>query len=444
MVKRLLTKGFWLRSILGLAIVGFASGVLLPTAAGGMGAKHHKTAPDADAQKHKVMASQPPAFSIPVEPLGFFAPGAFYQGQRESLVSLDFLDENRLLFTFRAPGLIHRTADSGADERQIRAEVLTLPQGTMETEALWTLHDHDRYLWMLHDGHFLLRDGDTLKEGSATLDLKPLLQFLGPLQWLETDPSEQFLVTDSQEPAVVTPKPNFVGSPSTAQANVTEDNPPVKGQPDTVLRILRRSTGQVMLVSRVRTIVHLPINSEGYLETLRGSGRDWVLNLNYFTGGSRVLGKVESFCEPPVEFLSRDTALVNTCAAQGGRDLVALSTEGHRLWDAPLASTQVWPLLVRSPNNSRFARETLTVSHPVDSYSPLSFDEVSGQLVEVFDSARGTLDLKAPASPVLDAGGNLAISPSGRRVAVLNDGAIQVYELPAPQSTQPQSSHRAP
>jgi hypothetical protein len=40
--------------------------------------------------------------------------------------------------------------------------------------------------------------------------------------------------------------------------------------------------------------------------------------------------------------------------------------------------------------------------------------------------------LEAPASPALDSGGNVAISPSGKRVAVLNAGAIQVFELPAP------------
>ncbi len=59
--------------------------------------------------------SQPPAFSIPVEPLGFSAPGPLYLGQRNSLVSLDFLDENRLLFTFRVPGLIRRGRGSEAD-----------------------------------------------------------------------------------------------------------------------------------------------------------------------------------------------------------------------------------------------------------------------------------------------------------------------------------------
>jgi len=38
--------------------------------------------------------------------------------------------------------------------------------------------------------------------------------------------------------------------------------------------------------------------------------------------------------------------------------------------------------------------------------------------------------LTTPASPVLDGGGNVAISPSGKREAVLNAGAIQVFELP--------------
>ena len=67
----------------------------------------------------------------------------------------------------------------------------------------------------------------------------------------------------------------------------------------------------------------------------------------------------------------------------------------------------------------------------MDAFSPLDFDDVKGQLVEVYDAAGGKLALKASASPVLDGGGNVAISPSGKRVAVLDAGAIQVYELPA-------------
>ena len=77
------------------------------------------------------------------------------------------------------------------------------------------------------------------------------------------------------------------------------------------------------------------------------------------------------------------------------------------------------------------ARETDS-THEVNTFAPLSFDDVKGQLVEVYDAKTGKVDLTAPASPILDGGGNVAISPSAQRVAVLDAGAIQVYELAAP------------
>ena len=61
------------------------------------------------------------------------------------------------------------------------------------------------------------------------------------------------------------------------------------------MRILRRDSGQVMLVSRSRSTVHLPINSDGYLESLRAEN-EWLLNLNYFSGGSRILAEWTPLC----------------------------------------------------------------------------------------------------------------------------------------------------
>ena len=78
----------------------------------------------------------------------------------------------------------------------------------------------------------------------------------------------------------------------------------------------------------------------------------------------------------------------------------------------------------------RFARSTLDVSHPIGLYSPLDDADVRGQSVQVYDLATGAVQLTAPLSPVLDGGGNFALSPSGRRLAVLFDGSIQVFDLP--------------
>jgi len=381
----------------------------------------------------------PPAFIIPVDSFGFSPPASFYLGQRFSMASLDFLDEDRLLFTFRVPGLIHRQPRSGddeeGDERHIKALVLALPAGTVEAEAVWALHDRWRYLWMLKDGRFLLRDRDELRQGDASLELKPYLRFPGPVLEVGMDPSQEFLVTNSREPAPTAPKASDAPGSATAGADVAADRDAPKGReplPNLVLRILRRDSGKVMLVSRVRSEVHLPINSDGYLELLPGRNADWVVNLNSFDGSSSKLGEVDSTCSPTYDFVSQREFLVTTCTRQDLRSLVAMSTDGRHLWEDLPSSSPVWPLYVMGADGSRLARESLAVNHPVTAFSPLSFDDVKGQLVEVFDSATGKIALAAPLSPIFDAGGNVAISPSGRRVAVLNAGAIQVFDIPAP------------
>jgi hypothetical protein len=379
-------------------------------------------------------SSLPPAFSIPVEPLGFSAPGPIYLGQRNSLASLDFLDNNRLLFTFRVPGLIHREAGAGAggDERQIRAVVLALPAGTVTAEALWPVHDRVRYLWMLKDGHFLLRDGDGLEQGDATLDLKPLLHFPGSLLWLEMDPTQRYLVTNSREPASAVQRPGDLPSPPTAQARITVDGQKTGASPDLVVRILRRESGEVMLVSRTRMAVHLPINADGYVESLRANGEQWLLNLNFFSGGTKVIGRVNSTCSPNFDFISQRELLVTACDGGGGHKLVAMGVDGRRIWEDSSSPQAIWPMLVMAADGSRLVRETLAVNHVVNAYAPPDAEDIKGQLVRVIDAANGKVALEAPASPALDAGGNVAISPDGLRVAVINAGAIEVFDLPAP------------
>ena len=255
MGNRLFKRRLKLCASLALALALCAVSPALAQRRGGSALDRVHVAPtSASADRLPDKPSQPPAFAIPVEPLGFSPPGPNYLGERTSLVSLDFLAEDRLLFTFRVPGLIRREAGDTA-VRKIRAVVVNLPAGTVAAEALWTVHDRDRYVWPLKDGKFLLRDQDRLELGDATLELKPFMRFPGPLLYLEMDPSQQFLVTTSREPEANPEKPGEASSPAT--------------QPGYLVRILRRDTGQVILVSRSSTAVHLPINADGYLERLR-------------------------------------------------------------------------------------------------------------------------------------------------------------------------------
>lgn len=381
-----------------------------------------------------------PTVSIPLDPLGFAAPGAIYLGASNALASLDFLDEDHLLFTFRVPGLIRRDPASGATSyaRRIRAVILALPQGTgtaqIVAESLWTVHDRARYLWPLAHGHFLLRDRNHLLEGDGTLQLKPYLDFPGSLLWIELDPSQQFLVTISDEPVEATAKPGSSASPqaaaTAADSSEEEDDPAPERVPNLVLRILRRDTGKAILVSRIDSAVHPPIDAEGYLENRRGQGTGWMLELNDFTGGSRILGGVESTCYPNDHFVAAHEMLLEGCGPEGATKLVAMTTEGRTLWITQAPANEVWPQLAVAANGSRLAWMTLDSSHAVNPFAPLSAEDVKEQSVTIFDAATGEIPLVAPLSPIFDAGGNVALSPSGRRVALLNAGAIQVFDLP--------------
>jgi hypothetical protein len=422
MAQRLPRANFWLYPILGLLLL-----CPRPSLAG----KKKPPAPEPQA----VRATIQPTFTIPAEPLGFAAPGAFYLGMRNALVSLDFIDEDHLLFTFRVPGLLHRSGNRDSDPqgmREIRALVLRLPQGTVDAEQVWTLHDRDRYLYMLSNGQFILRDQDELKLGDAALQVKPWLRFPGTVLWVEIDPSRQFLVTGSSEPSSTKPKPGTIPSPASASATIaTDDDSPGSGK-DLVLRIVRRSTGQVMLVSRVNEAVHLPIGSDGYLETRRSKGMAWDLSFDYFSGGTTPVGTVDSVCTPFLQFLSSAEFLATACSSAGDPHLSAFTVEGHRLWQNANPVADAWPVLFTSAGGLRFARESLLVTQAINASMPLSPDDIKGQDVQVFDAATGKLVLRAAASPIFDAGGNVAISPSGRRVAILMDNNIQIFELPAP------------
>jgi len=358
-----------------------------------------------------------PAFTIVVGPLGFSVPGKSYLLRRESLVSLDFLDEDRILFTFRVPGLLQRdAADHQDDEKQqIQALVLSLRTGKVEARATWTVPDRSRYLWMLNDGHFLLRAADGLDEGDAELRVKPYLHVPGRLLWIAMDPAQQVMITNYLEPA---------GGQNSGE------------QKTLVARTQKIGSGEVLHESRVQwtnQTTDWPANSEGYLESSQDKGDAWLLKLNAYSGGSREVTSIDSTCPPETSFVSEQELLVRTCNPNSGWNLGAMLTHGDWLWQTRIAMNSMMPVLVIAPNSTRVARETLLLRRSAGRYKRMvGAHDLQGQIVKVIDAANGKMVLESPLTPIFDGGGNVAISPSGRRVAILNAGAIQVFQLPAP------------
>ncbi len=396
-----------------------------------------------------------PRFSIPVTPYGFSPPSASYLGHRFAQLSLDFLTEDTLLFTFRVPGLIPRSAVEASHssvERNIRALVVSLPDGRVTAEALWTLHDYAPYLAALpgeSGTRFLLRDRNQLQIGDASLTLKPYLRFPGPVINVALEPTRHFLIANTTENQPADPAKSAsgiqnetaapgstsspIGTPSSASASIvssSQEKPVSSTAPNSILRILRLDTGKVQIFSHVAGPTHLAVDGEGYYEALRGKGAAWLIVYNHFNGAVNSLASVDSVCSPALEAVAHGIVLASACFANGSRHLTAITQSQHRLWDLTLPPTEIWPLLAESATGLRIVRSTLEVSHPVGPATPLDNSDIRGQLLQVHDLADGHLTLSLKANPILDAGGNFALSPSGNRFAFLRDGKIDVFDLP--------------
>jgi hypothetical protein len=413
-------------------------------------------APEAAVKKHeKKPADTPgphPSAEISLQQLGFAPPASFYLGDRLVQTSLNFLDEDRLLFTFRVPGLIARDHQSSeipsggmtTEERNIRAVVLSLPSGKVEAEALWRLHDFAAYLWMMPGGRFLLRDRNLVQIGDASLHLEPFLRFPGIVKYLELDPEQKMLVTQNVERLQ---ESENEGGRSSIAGDIASNSSPNRGSDASViplpgpptrkletasyLRVFRMNDRKILITIHVADgIVHVPVDGYGYYDATRGRGSGWQIAYHDFDGAENRVSQIESICTPPLDPIAPGVVLASACTETGGRRLVVLTRDGRRLWETQTPATRVWPLLVPSANGLRVARATLDISHPITAGSPLDTTDIHTQTIQVFDTATGRVAITGPASPPLDGGGNFALSPSGNRFAVLNAGSIQVYDLP--------------
>jgi hypothetical protein len=83
-------------------------------------------------------------------------------------------------------------------------------------------------------------------------------------------------------------------------------------------------------------------------------------------------------------------------------------------------------------NGASVAISWLAINHPVSAKDTINDAEVQNQVLSVLDSRTGSLRIALLLKPVVSAGGNFALSADGNRLAVLNHGEIEVYDLPPP------------
>lgn len=371
-----------------------------------------------------------PAVRIPVAPLGYRAPSSFYLTMRLASASLDFIDNRHVLFTFHISGLMKRMpADPDDDQdRMIRAVVLDLGTGKVTAQTQWRMHDRARYIWPLDSGRFLVRQRDDLFVTDSTLKLKPYLDVAGTLVAVDFSPDRKLMMLEAKK------QPEADAAPSQLQP----DGSLQLGSKTMRLYMLRPDTRKTVATSLVSHQVELPLLADGYIDALPGKTKNtWLLRYVPFKGDPRQMLQVVSPCEPSAEPLSANITLVDGCSTPGGYHKVeAVTLTGRVLWQQNWSNKYIWPTFTFSADGRRFAFGSTQLTHSPATLDPVDETDIVNQMVGVFDTATGKLQLVETATPIISAGQNYALSDDGRRFAILREGAIEVYDLP-PAETGP-------
>lgn len=380
---------------------------------------HSQGSPSAN-RKGQQDAQPAPSQRIEVAPLGYVAPGAFYLTYRLSSTTLNFIDDDHLLFTFRVGGLLRRVPSDQPDDddQQIRAMVLDVETGKEIRQTEWRMHDRTQYLWPFPDGKFVVRVRDTLYLTDESLNLTPYLSFDSTLREIQVSPDRRMLLIERDDPEQSRRTPSL-GDPGSPRSAVK-------------VELVAAGSRKATILTEADNAVKVPMIGDGVVDVKEGGQMGtYAVRAIPFSGKPRILAQVKSNCQPSVEPVSATVALVVGCYLEGeDRPIDAISTDGRELWRDRWENKYIWGWFTFAQNGSRFAYESVEVTHPVSAFDALDQTDMAGQFVGVYDTESGKLVLVRDTSPILTAGQNVALSPDGMHFAVLRNGAIEVYDLP--------------
>ena len=359
-----------------------------------------------------------------------------------SLLSVEFVDSQHVLFSYNARTLMRRIPNDPPEDndQSITALLLQLPSKNEGVKVVgradWRMHDHLRYLWPLGHGRFLLRQGLELRllaplEHIATndpLQTRLFMKLDRPAAYLQLSPEKSLMVLE------------LAGRPageSAAGPAPLSDYGSDRGYEIQFIRLNPEATSAEQLSYRIAGQQHspvpleIPIIPEGYLDAIRGDNGRWLFTFGSAAenSGRRNLTEFLSSCRPNPSFVSDREFLAIACD-HDQRVLVAFGLDGTELWYRSFSENFAAPSFLTSEASDRFAFTRIQTVVPLSLGEPLGKDSSISQEIRVMDTRSGKQVLRAYATPMQRDGQNLALSPDGRRLALVRDGWLEVFNLP--------------
>lgn len=413
-----------------------AAAALIAMSARARGAESAEPVQKTQAQPQPWVTISLKSLGVPSIPTSFIEVGA-------SMLTVDVVDDTHLLVTFSTRGLVPRLPGDPPDDedRMVAAELVELPTGNVVAKTQWHMHDHSRYLWPLGKGRFLVRSRHDLFLLTPESRLKtddPLRRIEFPVR--EGTPLTAIVSPEKSIFVLETMAPTKKAKVEAASTGVLVNEPKPKVMLDFFRIAGGEAPGSPVKVSGAGAVqapgpIVLPMDGDGYLWPGDPQRGRWPVSFNEFGGREVKVGGVDSNCEPRLQMVSRFEFLAFTCMATGERTrMKSYGMDGHETWEESLGGTFGAPEFAFAPEAGRFALSRIT--SPGGDTDSLAFGSVlpgsATQEVRVYQTESGDLLLKLATTPVTRYAENFDLSEDGSEVAVIRDGAVEVYKLPEP------------
>ncbi len=393
----------------------------------------------ASAEKEKKLPPPVPEQKISFADLGFRGRPTRYmlEGGR-ACATVDYLDADHVLLTYSVNTVLPRHDVMPVhSDREVLAEVVDLKAGKITQKANWVLHNDDAYLWPLGGGKFLLRSGNDLTLVGSDLKPESFIASDLPVRWVQTDPGANLFVVivehekhTEQEHTLLRHDSLLHNAPEPAE---DEEAVGFRIQPlrEQVFKAQLPQVGEVS-ASDAFWLRPEPVASGKYEIQLRrwGKGAD-------IDSRPQIVAKVVSECRPKIYILNAERLIVNTCESGAIRLFgVGLTTKKN----GDYAGKALWNVLLRDTLKQTVepaAGGSRAVIQAIDPERYEDDDQVATGDLRVQDTGSGKMLLRLPLKPMYGTRHIADVSPDGKRLAVLRDASLEIYDLPAEGVAEP-------
>lgn len=390
-----------------------------------------------------------PSVRISLDSLDFQPQTAQFLLTGSSMMTLHYVDDRHLLFTFGVHRLMERIADDPPDDqdRMVEAVLVELPSGRVLARTDWRFHDNGQYLWALGHGRFMLRVRDTLTTFAPMMNFasgQPFRQsrFLKMtadrrIGTVLLSPESDLLIIESAErtpPVVPPPTPLFGPAPKP-----TPTPPGRPGDPDPVaLSFYRLSMpggdgvkATLAGVARATNFGELAAIGGGHIGVVEEGKQQWGFDFRPYHGAPKELASFGSTCSPTPRFVSSSEFVAFGChMGNSPQVLGGFNMNGDEMWEQNLFGHYVATSMAFAPSSGRFALARVLGEGATDDLQPIVASAFTEQSVVVYQTESGKQILHVDCTPIVRAGQNFALSPDGMKLAVIHEGNIEVYDLP--------------